>query len=709
MNIRKSILIRVYLAFGLMVFGALLVFGKLLHLQYVDGDEWRAIADSLTIRERVIEATRGNIYSNDGSLLATSVPEYDIRFDAMAIPSEHSDVFNARVDSLAAKLSEFFGDRSKRQYLTALKEARAKKQRYVLVKRDVSHQQLKKLKTFPLLQVFRDEGQRFPSSLIAVRENKRILPFTNLAARTIGYKNTKGDTVRVGLEGAYGDYIEGKSGVQLMQRIAGGVWIPVKRDQVEVAPTDGSDIIATIDVNMQDMAQRALEKQLIESNADNGCVVLMEVATGEIRAIANFTRDGEGVYREKFNYAIAQGADPGSTFKVAPYLMALDDGVIDTNTIIDIGNGTYKVPGHTIRDAHAPKKSKVTVKEAFQQSSNVGVAKMVHTHYGKHPEKFTGRLHEWGLNDFLGLQIPGEGKPWVKMPDSKSWSKLSLVQMAYGYELKLTPLQTLVLFNAVANDGKMLAPLFVKEIQHLGSTVKKFEARVINEQIASKEAVSKMQDLLKGTMEEGTGRRLRSPLYSSGGKTGTAQMADGSRGYGARRYQSSFAGYFPAENPKYSMIVVIRNPRNGYYGGSVAGPVFRELADMVYANDLSLHKTFNTRDVNLAGSKVPYTLKGSKDASEKVYQMLGVKSVDWSHAVLASAGGEPARIESLAIGDIKEGVVPDVCGMGLVDAIYAIENSGFKARVKGRGKVINQSLEAGKPAQQGVDIFLELN
>src|SRR5690606_21361520 len=583
------------------------------------------------------------------------------------------------------------------------------KQRYVLVKRDVSHQQLKKLKTFPLLKVFRDEGQRFPSSLIAVRENKRILPFTNLAARTIGYKNTKGDTVRVGLEGAYGDYIEGKSGVQLMQRIAGGVWIPVKRDQVEVAPTDGSDIIATIDVNMQDMAQRALEKQLIESNADNGCVVLMEVATGEIRAIANFTRDGEGVYREKFNYAIAQGADPGSTFKVAPYLMALDDGVIDTNTIIDIGNGTYKVPGHTIRDAHAPKKSKVTVKEAFQQSSNVGVAKMVHTHYGKHPEKFTGRLHEWGLNDFLGLQIPGEGKPWVKMPDSKSWSKLSLVQMAYGYELKLTPLQTLVLFNAVANDGKMLAPLFVKEIQHLGSTVKKFEARVINEQIASKDAISKMQDLLKGTMEEGTGRRLRSPLYSSGGKTGTAQMADGSRGYGARRYQSSFAGYFPAENPKYSMIVVIRNPRNGYYGGSVAGPVFRELADMVYANDLSLHKTFNTRDVNLAGSKVPYTLKGSKDASEKVYQMLGVKSVDWSRAVLASDDGESGRLESLAIGNIKEGVVPDVCGMGLVDAIYAIENSGFKARVKGHGKVINQSLEAGKPAQRGVDIFLELN
>src|SRR5690606_6448253 len=278
----------------------------------------------------------------------------------MAIPSEHNQVFNARVDSLASKLATFFKDKSARQYLTYLKEARAKKQRYVLIKRNVSHQQLKVLKTFPLLRNFKEEKERFSSSLIAVRENKRILPFTNLAARTIGYKNSKGDTVRVGLEGAYGDYIEGKSGVQLMQRIAGGVWMPVNRE-VEVAPTDGSDIIATIDVNMQDMAQRALEKQLIVSNADNGCVILMEVATGEVRAIANFTRDGEGVYREKFNYAIAQGADPGSTFKVASYLVALDDNKVDTNTVIDIGNGTWKVPGHTIKDSHPPKKSKVTI------------------------------------------------------------------------------------------------------------------------------------------------------------------------------------------------------------------------------------------------------------------------------------------------------------------------------------------------------------
>lgn len=708
MNIRKSILIRVYLAFGLMVFGALLVFGKLLHLQYVDGDQWRAIADSLTIRERVIEAARGNIYSNDGSLLATSVPEYEIRFDAMAIPSEHNNVFNARVDSLANKLAAYFKDRSARQYLTQLKEARAKKQRYVLLKRDVTHQQLKVLKTFPLLRNFKEEKERFSSSLIAVRENKRILPFTNLAARTIGYKNSKGDTVRVGLEGAYGDYIEGKSGVQLMQRIAGGVWIPVNRE-MEVAPTDGSDIIATIDVNMQDMAQRALEKQLIQSNADNGCVVLMEVATGEVRAIANFTRDSEGVYREKFNYAIAQGADPGSTFKVASYLVALDDNVVDTSTVIDIGNGTWKVPGHTIKDSHPPKKSKVTIKEAFEESSNVGVAKTIGTYYGKNPEKFTGKLHEWGMAKPLGLQIPGEANPWVKMPDSRSWSKLSLVQMAYGYELKLTPLQTLTLFNAVANDGKMVAPLFVKEIQHLGSTVKKFEARVINKQIASKEAIGKMQKMMAGVMTEGTGKRLRSPLYTSAGKTGTAQMADGARGYGARRYQSSFAGYFPAENPKYSMIVVIRNPRNGYYGGSVAGPVFRELADMVYANDLSLHKTFNNRQVNVSGSKVPYTLRGSKDATAKVYQMLGVQSVNWNSIVESDKDSSNHTAQAFTIGEFKEGVVPNVKGMGLVDALYAMENAGFKATVRGKGKVVNQSLAAGQRLKPGTNVLIELN
>ncbi|NGM64893.1 penicillin-binding protein [Sphingobacterium sp. SGR-19] len=706
MNIRKTILIRVYVAFGLMVLFALTVFGKLLHLQYVDGGEWRAMVDSLTIRERGIEAARGNIYSNDGSLLATSVPEYELRFDAMSIPSEADDVFHSKVDSLATRLSAHFKDKSSRQYLVLLKNARAKKQRYVLIKRGVSHQDLKVIKTFPLFHTFREGKKRYPTSLVTVRENKRILPFTNLAARTIGYKNTKGDTVLVGLEGAYGKYIDGTSGSQLMQRIAGGVWVPVNRE-VEVAPVDGSDIISTLDVNMQDMAQRALEKQLIASDADNGCVVVMEVKTGEVRAIANFTRDKEGVFREKYNYAIAQGADPGSTFKLASYLALLDDGFVDTASTVDIGNGTYKVPAHTIRDSHAPKKSVLTVKEAFEESSNVGVAKLINTYYGNKPAKYTSKLHHFGLGKPLGLQIPGEAIPWVKTPDSKTWSKLSLVQMAYGYELRLTPLQTLALYNAVANDGKLLAPLFVKEIRHLGNTVERFDAKVLNKQIASKEAIHKMQAMLEGVMTEGTGKRLSSPLYTSAGKTGTAQMNDGARGYGQRRYQSSFAGYFPAENPKYSMIVVIRNPRRGYYGGAIAGPVFKELADMIYANDLTLHGTLANRKVNTAGAKLPLTLRGSKEASKTVYQALGFNPSNWN--TIAQAADSSAKAVPFVETQVKEGVVPNVLGMGLSDAIFTMENAGFKTKVSGWGKVVNQSLIAGTKLKVGTPIALSLN
>lgn len=705
MNIRKSILMRVYLAFGLMVFGALAVFAKLLHLQYVDGEKWRSIADSLTIQERVVEAARGNIFSVDGSLLATSVPEYEVRFDAMSIPEEFNDVFNNKVDSLATKLAGFFKDKSSRQYLVILKQARSKKQRYVLLKRAVSHQDLKVLKTFPLFKTFREGKRRYSSSLVAVRQNKRILPFTNLAARTIGYKN---DEFRVGLEGAYGDYIEGRSGAQMMQRIAGGVWVPVNRE-LEVAPVDGSDIISTIDVNMQDMAQRALGKQMKISNADEGCVILMEVQTGEIRAIANFTKDKDGEYREKFNYAIAQTADPGSTFKLASYLAALDDGYIDTATRVDIGNGTYKVPSHTIRDSHAPKKSNISVKAAFEESSNVAITKLINTHYGDNPAKYTSKLHSWGLHEPLNLQIPGEGKPVVKTPKNKSWSKLSLIQMAYGYELLLTPLQTLTLYNGVANNGKLIAPLFVREIRHLGNTVERFEPRVINKQMASSEAIAKMQGMLKGVMIDGTGKRLASPLYSAAGKTGTAQMADNARGYGARRYQSSFAGYFPADNPRYSMIVVIRNPRNGYYGGSVAGPVFKELADMVYANDLNLHGTFATKTVNTAGMRTPLTLNGSKEASTKVYESLGFNNPQNWNTISQGDSTVAQRGFPFVEVNIKEGVVPNVKGMGLVDAIFTMENAGFKTKVIGKGKVIAQSLTAGQRLKMGSNVSLELN
>jgi len=680
----------------LIVLIAVAVLVKLVHLQYVEGDQWRAMADSLSTRYVDVEAVRGNIYSADGSLLATSVPEYDIRMDLLAPGIQEDDVFYAKVDSLAASLSAFFKDKSSAQYARLLKEARAKKNRYFLIKRDVGHQQLKQIRTFPIFNLGRYKG-----GLIAERKNKRILPFTTLAARTIGYK-IPSENVHVGLEGAYGEYIDGKSGKRLVQRIAGGVWMPVNRE-IEVAPVDGSDIIATIDVNMQDMAQRALEKQLIASNADNGCVILMEVATGEIKAVANFTKDTDGVYREKFNYAIAQSAEPGSTFKLASYLVALEDGLIDTNTIVETGNGTYRVHRHTIRDTHAY--GTVTVKQAFEVSSNVAITKIINTYYRNNPAKFTKRLHALHLNEPLGLQIPGEGNPLIKTPEAKSWSGLSLPQMAYGYELKMTPLQMLTLYNAVANDGKMVAPLFVKEIRHLGNTVKRFESRVIEDRIASERTIRKLQAMLEGVMIEGTGKRLRNSMFTTAGKTGTAQMADGAAGYRNRKYQSSFAGYFPADNPKYSMIVVVQNPRNGYYGASIAGPVFRELADMVYANDLDMHDDFEQMRF-VGNTELPPTRKGSKSATLRVFEALGVKAT--------YASTEPLQHVDTVKGipfvdvDIKEGIVPDVRGMGLIDALYALENAGCRAKVRGRGQVVAQSLPAGQRIKTGTPIQIEL-
>lgn len=685
MNIRKDILLRSYIAYGFIVLFAIAVLVQLLRVQYVEGDEWRAMADSLSTKYIDVEAVRGNIYSRDGSLLASSIPEYDIRMDLLASGIEDDEVFNSKVDSLATHLSRYFGDRSSAQYVKALRDARKKGNRYFLLKRNIGHQDLKALREFPIFNLGRYRG-----GLIAERKNKRILPFQNLAARTIGYKIPE-EGVHVGLEGAYGEYIDGTNGKRLVQRIAGGVWMPVNREE-EIVPVAGADIISTIDVNMQDMAQRALEKQLIESNADNGCVILMEVATGEIRAVANFTKDSDGVYREKFNYAIAQSAEPGSTFKLASFLIALEDGIVDTNTIIPTGNGTYRVHRHTIRDTHAY--GDITVKEAFELSSNAAITKIINENYKDRPAAFTSKLHELGLNDMLDLQIPGEGRPLIKTPDSKSWSGLSLPQMAYGYELTMTPLQMLVLYNAVANDGVMLSPLFVKEIRHLGNTVEQFQAPVRNKKIASEKTIAKLQDMMAGTMVTGTGKRLASDHYTMAGKTGTAQMADGAAGYRNRKYQSSFAGYFPAENPKYSMIVVIQNPRNGYYGATIAGPVFRELADMVYANDMDMHSSFDQLQLAVKGKKT----KGNSPN----------ESAGFRFASNQTAGSLPVKRDAVPLENIQHGVVPDVKGMGLQDAVYILENAGFMVSVSGRGKVMEQSLEPGFRARGETKVAITL-
>lgn len=657
------------------------------------------MADSLSTRFANVEAARGNIYSVDGSLLATSVPEYEIRMDMLAGGIEKDDVFFEKVDSLAAQLSVFFGDKSTKQYSRLLREARDDKARYLLLKRDVTHQDLKAIRKFPIFNLGRYKG-----GLISVQQNKRILPFQSLAKRTIGYKNK--NVQPVGLEGAYSAYIDGESGKRMMQRIAGGVWMPVNQD-IEIAPKEGADIISTIDINMQDVAQRALKNQLIISDADHGCVILMEVATGEIRAVANFSKVSTGEYEEQFNYAIAASQDPGSTFKLASYLSLLEDNKVDTNSMVATGDGTYRIPGHTIRDSHGGIGT-VTVKRAFEESSNVAVAKMINAAYQNDQGKFSEHLYKWGLNKKLMLQIPGEGQPVIKNPKNRSWNKKqTLPQMAYGYEMQITPLQMLAFYNAVANDGRYIAPIFVREIRRLGNTVELFKARVINEKIVSDITIKKAQALLEGVVTEGTGKGLASPLYRIAGKTGTAQVADANKGYQVdKKYQASFCGYFPADNPKYSLIVVVNNPRKGtYYAASVAGPVFREIADRVYASDVNMFDAM--KDQKFTGNlMMPESKTGEKKATQNVYKAFGIKA-------LFAANSDYVMVDTnkgIANKDVKliEGSVPDVSGMGLKDALFVLGNSGMKTLVRGSGRVVRQSLLAGTRVAKGDPIILEL-
>jgi len=698
MNIRANILLRVYLSFGLIVLFAVAVLIRLCDVQFVEGHKWRAMADSLSTKYINVEAARGNIYSNDGSLLATSIPEYELRMDMYAGGIADNEVFDSKVDSLALRLSQFFNDKSPKEYSRYLRSARRDSARYLLIKRKVGYQELKTIRTFPLYNV-----GKYTGGLIAVQQNKRIKPFKYLAARTIGYKNENVSN-GVGLEGAYGEYINGESGKRLVQRISGGVWMPVN-DEAEVAPKEGADIISTIDINMQDLAQSALEKQLKISDADHGTVILMEVTTGEVRAVANYTRVKEGVYEEKFNYAIGGSQDPGSTFKLASYMALLEDNKVDTNTMVATGDGTYRIPGHTIKDSHGGIGT-VTVMKAFEQSANTAVAKLVNAAYQDNPSQFTDHLYDIHMNERLGLQIPGETKPVIKNPSFKSWNKnMTLPQMAYGYEMQITPLQMLTFYNAIANDGKYISPIFVKEIRRLGNPIEQFSARVISERVCSEKTVKKLQAMLESVVTKGTGKQMGSPLYRVAGKTGTAQVADGNKGYRAKKsYQASFCGYFPADKPKYSIMVAINGPKNGYYGAAVAGPVFKEIADRIYASDMEMYHDI-PNDHLVGNTKAPEAKVGGSKAVKQIYKTLGIKALyaDKSVSGIDTNNGVPYEEHATV-----KGVMPDVKGMGLKDALYLLGNAGLKTRVKGGGKVVAQSIPAGNRIGRGLLVQLEL-
>jgi cell division protein FtsI (penicillin-binding protein 3) len=698
----------VYLAFGLILLFAGAVVVQLCRVQFVQGATWRAMSKEMSTEYQNVEAARGNIFANDGSMLATSVPEYELHMDMLAGGIADERVFDDKIDSLARSLSHYFGDKTPREYARMLRDARRDSDRYQLIRRKVSFGQLKEIRKFPIFNMGKYKG-----GLIIVENNKRILPYHDLAARTIGYvndnaTNAAGKPVTVGLEGAYADYIDGVNGKRLVQRIAGGVWVPVNNGDAEIAPKEGADILSTIDVNLQDVAQAALKKEMITSQADHGCVVLMEVETGEIKAIANFTRSKEGDYTEKLNYAISEAAEPGSTFKLATYMTLLDQHKIDTDTRINVEGGKmHVIPGnekYTVTDAELDRFYVMSAKQAFEESSNVAAAKFVYDHYKDDPGQFTDALYSYHLNEPLDLQIPGEGRPLIKTPQSKSWSKLTLPQMAYGYEEKLTPLQMLCFYNAVANDGKMIAPIFVKEIRRLNNTVEQFQARTINDKICSDKTLNLVRGMLEGVVQEGTGKTyIKNPLYTVAGKTGTAQIANGKHGYGEqKKHQASFCGYFPADHPKYSMIVVVNDPKGEYLAAKIAGPVFRAIADRVYASDLEMNQAQPMHYVG--NTAMPKAKLGNHKAVQTVFSKLDIKPIYASTTASVDTTGGLAYEDT----KVQKGAVPDVTGMGLSDALYILGNAGYKVVARGSGAVVKQSVIGGSIIPKGSKITIEL-
>lgn len=696
MNIKKSILLRVRVAFLLVFLFAIAVALKVGRIQFFEGEKWKEISDQISFQYRPVKATRGNIYSDNGSLLATSLPFYKVAFDA-TIPSD--ETFNNGLDSLCIKLSKFFKDKSSESYKRDLKNAREANRQYtILSNRTIGYQEKKQLEEWPIFRAGRLKG-----GVIFEKVDRRFRPFSNLSLRTIGFinENERG----AGLEYSFNDELAGQDGEALYQRIAGGSWKPVF-DGTEIKSKEGHDIETTIDINLQDVSETALLRALDYHEADYGVVVVMEVKTGEIKAISNLSRNSKGYYYERYNYAVGGLCDPGSTFKLTTMIALLENTDIKLSDTINTGNGVYNFYDKTVRDHEKGGYGTITVQEAFEVSSNVAMARLVDRYFGKNPSKFIDQIDRLGLSQPLGLQIKGEGIPKIKRPTDKDWSGITLPWMAYGYGLELTPIQTLAMYNAVANGGKMIRPIIVKKIKQADKTLEVVKPTVLNDQICSKETLTKLRLMLEGVVERGTAMNIKNDHYSIAGKTGTSQILE--NGKYTKKYITSFAGYFPADNPKYSAIVLIKNPKGWrQYGSNVAAPVFKEIADNIYSRDIDLHEAIPEEFIAEAGV-FPVIRSGNKDDLKFLCNELGISNhaateKDW---VTTQVYGNSLKWKE---NKMVDNLVPDVKGMTLRDALFVLESAGLRVEVKGKGRVVEQSKLPGVRISKGNEITIKLS
>ena len=685
MTDKKAIFIRVIMISSLVIVAAVAIFIQLIFVQVEFSD---AIAfNDPAVAMIDVPSPRGNIYDVNGNLLAISMPVYTIAIDATQ-PSD--TLFENNYLKLADGLSGIFSNVSSSEFSKKLRHARRDKKQYLKLRSSVRFSELQLVKTLPILK----EG-RYDGGFVYTQQTKRMHPFGHLCERTIGYAREKSD---VGIEKAYNHYLKGQDGKRLMQKINGGIWKPINNTQ-DVEPVVGSDVYSTIDIRIQDIAQTALLRSLEKYEAENGSVILMDVKTGAIRAMSSLERTSEGKYAENFNYAIGAAYEPGSTFKLASLLVALEDGVVDTSHVVDTKNGAFKFYDRTMKDSnyHRGGHGKISVGKAFEVSSNIGIARTIVNHYKDDPQRFIDRLARLGVSDKLDFELIGEAEPWIKNTNDSTWSGVSLPWMAFGYEIKMSALQILALYNAVANDGVLLKPRLVDKVKRAEKIIESNDIEVLNPSICSENTIQILQNLLIGAVKKGTAQNIYSEKYSSAGKTGTAKIAlEGS--YGSE-YRASFAGYFPAENPKYSCMVVVSKPKKeiGFYGNIVAAPVFKELRDNLFAEEaIEIPEIAMTFDHDYIGS--------SKDLNA-IHHLLDYPKYQASQNERWLKSDNKAFQTLEFSGD----VMPNVKGMVAMDALYLLENMGLEVDFKGQGRVIKQSLKAGAKIKENQIIELILS
>lgn len=652
----------IMVAIGLFLF-ALAISYKLISL-YFNGDKYEQLIAQYTIKEFVIEANRGDLYSDDGSLLATSITRYDIHFDALS-PSGKN--FNEHLPALCDSLGKFF-NRPASYYKKALTEARKQKNKYFLIAKGIGYDECARIRKFPLFSLGAYKG-----GIVVEGKTSREYPLGAIAHRIVGYERTdgQGNIFKVGLEGAFSKYLSGVEGRHLKQKIAQGQWKPID-DSNEIEPKDGYDVVSTININIQDIAHHALLKQLETYQADHGCTVVMEVATGEIKAISNLGRTKDGTYAERFNYAVGETYEPGSVFKTVSLVTALEEAKIDTTYTVDTKKGVISFYGRQVWDSNRKGYGVINLSKAMQLSSNTAIVQMVHDLFGKNPKKFVDKINKMHLNRKLGLSISGEGEPFIPQPHQRGWSGIALEWMAFGYGVEMAPLQVLTFYNAIANNGVMLKPRMIREVKHWNKSIQKFDIEVLNSTLCSEQTATIVKKVLENTVKYGTGKSLYTPHFSMAGKTGTAQKdyKDKSK----LGYISSFAGFFPADNPKYSCIVVIHNPdkKIGYYGADVSGPVFKSIAQKIYTSSLLID---TIEDIDSSTVEV-----------EKKY----------------------AKYDQI-LGKYKT-IVPNVIGMDAMDAIAIMENLGLNVKISGSApKVSAQSISGGEYIGGRKTIKLDFN